>query len=200
MSERLTHRPDTALTRALTPGPDTHEENPVNSSNEYPAPGREVGPDDLTRFLIPDTPASLIPPAEGAEAAPERPAIPSTEALLAAWHQQQAAAALVQSGALLPQSAALAVPDTAPIVPRWVWRASAVTASVSAMAGVVGFVVWGVSLALTAAVSAVSAAAPYLAGGVVLVVALALLCRRRPGPDTLSVKVVQSVVVQSKRK
>jgi hypothetical protein len=174
------------------------------STNEYRAPGREVGPDDLTRFLIPDTPASLVTPTERPEAAPavapERPAIPSTEALLAAWQQQQHAAALVQSGALLPQSAALAVPEHDPIVPRWVWRASAVTAAVSAMAGVVGFVVWGVSLALTAAVSAVSAAAPYLGGAVVLAVALALLCRKRPGADTLSVKVVQSVVVQSKRK
>ncbi|MER6611488.1 hypothetical protein ABT282_37990 [Streptomyces sp. NPDC000927] len=170
------------------------------TTNEYPAQGREVGPDDLTRFLIPDTPASLLTPPERPEAAPERPAIPSTEALLAAWQQQQHAAALVQSGALLPQSAALAAPEHDPIVPRWVWRASAVTASVSAMAGVVAFVVWGVSLALTAAVSAVSAAAPYLGGAVVLAVALALLCRKRPGADTLSVKVVQSVVVQSKRK
>jgi MYXO-CTERM domain-containing protein len=172
----------------------------VSSHNEYPAPGREVTPDDLTRFLIPDSPASLTGRPEATEAAPERPAIPSTEALLAAWQQQQHAAALVQSGALLPQSAALAVPEHEPIVPRWVWRASAVTAAVSAMAGVIGFVVWGVSLALNAAVSAVSAAAPYLGVGVVALVALALLCRRRPEKDTLSVKVVQSVVVQSKRK
>lgn len=172
----------------------------MSSHNEYPAPGREVTPDDLTRFLIPDSPASLTGRPEATEAAPERPAIPSTEALLAAWQQQQHAAALVQSGALLPQSAALAVPEHEPIVPRWVWRASAVTAAVSAMAGVIGFVVWGVSLALNAAVSAVSAAAPYLGVGVVALVALALLCRRRPEKDTLSVKVVQSVVVQSKRK
>ena len=174
------------------------------STNEYRGPGPEVTPDDLTRFLIPDTPASLVTGPERPEAAPaaapERPALPSTEDLLAAWERQQRAASLVQSGALLPQSAALAVPEHDPIVPRWVWRASAVTASVSAMAGVVAFVVWGVSLALTAAVSAVSAAAPYLGGAVVLVVALALLCRKRPGADTLSVKVVQSVVVQSKRK
>jgi hypothetical protein len=174
------------------------------STNEYGAPGREVTPDDVTRFLIPDTPESLVTPSERTEtappAAPERPAMPTTAELLAAWERQQTAAALVASGALLPQSAALAVPDTAPIVPRWVWRASAVTASVSAMAGLVAFVVWGVSLALDAAVSAVSAAAPYLGGAVVLAVALALLCRKRPGRDTLSVKVVQSVVVQSKRK
>jgi hypothetical protein len=172
----------------------------VSSHNEYSAPGREVTPDDLARFLIPDTPASLVPPAKGTEAAPERPALPSTADLIAAWERQNAAAALVQSGALLPQSAALAVPEHDPIVPRWVWRASAVTAAVSAMAGVVGFVVWGVSLALNAAVSAMSAAAPYLGVAVVAVVSLALLCRRRPGRDTLSVKVVQSVVVQSKRK
>lgn len=172
----------------------------MSSHNEYPAQGREVTPDDLARFLIPDTPASLIGRQEATEAAPERPAIPSTADLLAAWERQNAAAALVQSGALLPQSAALAVPEHDPIVPRWVWRASAVTAAVSAMAGVVGFVVWGVSLALNAAVSAVAAAAPYMGVAVVAVVALALLCRRRPGRDTLSVKVVQSVVVQSKRK
>jgi len=175
----------------------------VSSSNEYPAPGREVTPDDLARFLIPDSPASLLgsPEApEAAPAAPERPAIPSTADLLAAWERQQHAAALVASGALLPQSAALAVPEHDPIVPRWVWRSSAVTAAVSAMAGVIGFVVWGVSLALNAAVSAMAAAAPYLGVAVVSVVALALLCRRRPGKDTLSVKVVQSVVVQSKRK
>lgn len=175
----------------------------MSSSNEYPAPGREVTPDDLARFLIPDSPASLLgsPEApEAAPAAPERPAIPSTADLLAAWERQQHAAALVASGALLPQSAALAVPEHDPIVPRWVWRSSAVTAAVSAMAGVIGFVVWGVSLALNAAVSAMSAAAPYLGVAVVSVVALALLCRRRPGKDTLSVKVVQSVVVQSKRK
>lgn len=172
----------------------------MSSNNEYSAPGREVTPDDLARFLIPDTPASLIGRHEATEAAPERPAIPSTADLLAAWERQQHAAAVVQSGALLPQSAALAVPEHDPIVPRWVWRASAVTAAVSAMAGVVGFVVWGVSLALNAAVSAVAAAAPYMGVAVVAVVALALLCRRRPGRDTLSVKVVQSVVVQSKRK
>lgn len=176
----------------------------MSSHNEYPAPGREVTPDDLTRFLIPDTPASLVTPSEGpetTEAAPERPALPSTADLIAAWERQNAAAAAVQSGALLPQSAALAVPEHDPIVPRWVWRASAVTAAVSAMAGVVAFVVWGVSLALNAAVSAVSAAAPYLGVGVVALVALALLCRRRPGADTLSVSVVQSVrVVKSNRK
>ncbi|KUM82335.1 MULTISPECIES: hypothetical protein [Streptomycetaceae] len=172
----------------------------MSSNSEYPAPGREVTPDDLARFLIPDTPASLVTPSERPEGAPERPAIPSTADLLAAWERQQHAAALVASGALIPQSAALAKPDTDPVVPRWVWRASAVTAAVSAMAGVVGFVVWGLSLALGAAVSAVSAAAPYLGGAVVLAVALALLCRKRPGSDTLSVKVVQSVVVQSKRK
>ncbi|MFD7462979.1 MULTISPECIES: hypothetical protein [unclassified Streptomyces] len=176
----------------------------MSSHNEYSAPGGEVTPDALTHFLIPDSPASLVTPSERPEAAPaaapERPAIPSTADLIAAWERQQHAAALVASGALLPQSAALAVPEPAPIVPRWVWRASAVTAAVSAMAGVVGFVVWGLSLALGAAVSAVSAAAPYLGGAVVLAVALALLCRKRPGADTLSVKVVQSVVVQSKRK
>ncbi|WP_331728821.1 hypothetical protein [Streptomyces canus] len=175
----------------------------MSSNNEYSAPGREVTPDDLARFLIPDTPASLIgrhEATEAAPAAPERPAIPSTADLLAAWERQQHAAALVQSGALVPQSAALAVPEHDPIVPRWVWRASAVTAAVSAMAGVVGFVVWGVSLALNAAVAAVAAAAPYLGVAVVAVVALALLCRRGPGRDKLSVKVVQSVVVQSKRK
>lgn len=174
------------------------------SKNEYPAAGREVTPDDLTRFLIPDTPASLVTPAgdpEATEAATERPALPSTADLIAAWERQNAAAAAVQSGALLPQSAALAVPEHDPIVPRWVWRASAVTAAVSAMAGVVAFVVWGVSLALTAAVSAVSAAAPYLGAGVVALVALALLCRKRPGADTLSVSVVQSVrVVKNSRK
>lgn len=174
------------------------------STNEYRAPGREVGPEDLTRFLIPDTPASLVTPTERPEAAPaaapERPAIPSTADLLAAWERQQQSGA----GALaVPQSAVLAVtaaPEADPIVPRWVWRASAVTAAVSAMAGVVGFVVWGVSLALTAAVSAVSAAAPYIVGGLALAAVLALVCRRRPGADTLTVKVVQSVVVQSKRK
>ena len=176
----------------------------MSSHNEYPAPGREVTPDDLTRFLIPDTPASLVTPSEGpeaTEAAPGRPALPSTADLIAAWERQNAAAAAVQSGALLPQSAALAVPEHDPIVPRWVWRSSAVTAAVSAMAGVVAFVVWGVSLALTAAVSAVSAAAPYLGAGVVALVALALLCRKRPGADTLSVSVVQSVrVVKNSRK
>lgn len=165
----------------------------MSSHNEYPAPGREVTPDDLTRFLIPDSPASLTGRPEATEAAPERPAIPSTADLLAAWERQN-------SAALLPQSAALAVPEHDPIVPRWVWRASAVTAAVSAMAGVVGFVVWGLSLALNAAASALASAAPYLAGGVALAVALVLLCRKRTGPDTLSVKVVQSVVVQSKRK
>lgn len=164
------------------------------SSNDYPAPGSEITPDDLTRFLIPDTPAALVPPSDKTEADPVRPALPSTAELIAAWEQQNTAAALV------PQSAALAVPDTAPIVPRWVWRASAVTAAVSAMVGLVGFVVWGVSLALTAAVSAVSAAAPYIGAAVILAVTLALLCRRRPGRDTLSVSVVQSVVVQSTRK
>lgn len=175
----------------------------MNSNPEYPAPGREVTPDDLARFLIPDSPASLLgsPEAPGAApAAPERPAIPSTADLLAAWERQQQSGA----GALaVPQSAVLAVtaaPEADPIVPRWVWRASAVTAAVSAMAGVVGFVVWGVSLALTAAVSAVSAAAPYIVGGLALAAVLALVCRRRPGADTLTVKVVQSVVVQSKRK
>lgn len=173
----------------------------MSSNNEYRAPGQEVTPDDLARFLIPDSPASLVTPTETTEAAPERPALPSTADLIAAWERQNTAAALVQSGALLPQSAALAVPEHDPIVPRWVWRASAVTAAVSAMAGVVGFVVWGLSLALGAAVSAVSAAAPYLGVATVAVVALALLCRRRPGSDTLSVSVVQSVrVVQSKRK
>lgn len=179
----------------------------MSSHNEYPAPGREVTPDDMARFLIPDSPASLVTPSEGpeateaTEAAPERPALPSTADLIAAWERQNTAAALVQSGALLPQSVALAVPEHDPIVPRWVWRASAVTAAVSAMAGVVAFVVWGVSLALNAAVSAVSAAAPYLGVGVVALVALALLCRRRPGADTLSVSVVQSVrVVKSNRK
>lgn len=176
----------------------------MSSHNEYSVPGREVTPDDLAHFLIPDSPASLVTPTaapEATEAAPERPAIPSTADLIAAWERQSAAAALVQSGALLPQSAALAVPEHDPIVPRWVWRASAVTAAVSAMAGVVAFVVWGVSLALTAAVSAVSAAAPYLGVGVVALVALALLCRKRPGADTLSVSVVQSVrVVKSNRK
>ncbi|MFF4709770.1 hypothetical protein [Streptomyces sp. NPDC001297] len=174
------------------------------STNEYPRQTPEVTSEDLARFLIPDTPASLVTGTDRPEAAPtatpERPALPTTAELIAAWERQQTAAALVASGALLPQSAALAVPDTAPIVPRWVWRASAVTASVSAMAGLVAFVVWGVSLALDAAVSAVSAAAPYLGGAVVLAVALALLCRKRTGSDTLSVKVVQSVVVQSKRK
>ena len=53
----------------------------MSSRNEYPAPGREVTPDDLARFLIPDSPASLLgsPEApEAAPAAPERPAIPST--------------------------------------------------------------------------------------------------------------------------
>ncbi|MCW5254720.1 hypothetical protein [Streptomyces sp. SHP 1-2] len=179
------------------------------NSNEYPAQGGEVTPDDLARFLIPDSPASLVAAAEGSgtagqggpEGAGAAP-IPSTAALLAAWQQQQAAAALMQSAALaVPQSSALAVPDADPVVPRWVWRASAVTAAVSAMAGVVAFVVWGVSLALAAAVSAVSAAAPYLGGAVVLAVVLALMCRRgRVSTDTLSVKVVQSVVVQSKRK
>lgn len=176
----------------------------MSSNNEYRAPGQEVTPDDLARFLIPDSPASLVTPTEAPEpapaTAPDRP-LPSTAELIAAWERQNTAAALVQSGALLPQSAALAVPEHDPIVPRWVWRASAVTAAVSAMAGLVAFVVWGVSLALNAAVSAVSAAAPYLGGAVVAVVALALLCRRRPGADTLSVSVVQSVrVVQSKRK
>lgn len=172
----------------------------MSSNSEYRAPGREVTPDDVAAFLIPDSPAALARPAGPSEAAPERPAIPSTADLLAAWERQQREAA----GALaVPQSAALAVPvvpEADPIVPRWVWRASAVTAAVSAMAGVVGFVVWGVSLALTAAVSAVSAAAPYLGGAVVLAVALVLLCRKRPGADTLSLKVTQSFVVQSKRK
>lgn len=175
----------------------------MSSNNEYRAPGREVTPDDLTAYLIPDSPASLLGHPSATEAAPapapERP-LPSTAELIAAWERQNTAAALVQSGALLPQSAALAVPEHDPIVPRWVWRASAVTAAVSAMAGVVGFVVWGISLALTAAASAMAAAAPYLGGAVVAVVALALLCRRRPEGDTLSVKVVQSVVVQSTRK
>lgn len=172
----------------------------MSSNSEYGAPGREVTPDDMAAFLIPDSPAALIPPAAAArpsEVAPERPAIPSTADLLAAWERQQQS----NAGALaVPQSAALAVAEADPIVPRWVWRASAVTAAVSAMAGVVGFVVWGVSLALTAAVSAVSAAAPYIVGGLALAAVLALVCRRRPGADTLTVKVVQSVVVQSKRK
>lgn len=177
----------------------------MSSNNEYSAPGREVTSEALADFLIPDSPASLVTGSGRPEAAPagaiERPAIPSTEQLLAAWQQQQAmAAAIVQAGALLPQSQALAVPEHDPIVPRWVWRASAVTAAAAAIAGVVGFVVWGLSLALMAAVSAVSAAAPYLAGAVVLAVALALMSRKRTGRDTLSVRVVQSVVVRSTRK
>ncbi|WP_331756790.1 hypothetical protein [Streptomyces sp. NBC_01506] len=167
------------------------------SSNEYPAPGREFTPDDVAGFLIPDTPESLIP----RQTAPERPAMPSTADLIEAWERQNETSARISAGAPLPQSAALAVPEHDPIVPRWVWRASAVTAAVSAMAGVIGFVVWGVSLALTAAVSAMSAAAPYLGVATVAAVALVLLCRKRTGADTLSVSVVQSVrVVQSKRK
>lgn len=172
----------------------------MSSKNEYPAPRSEVTPDEVARFLIPDTPESLIPRQAAPEAAPDRPALPSTADLIAAWERQSLAAAIVAQSPQLPQSAALARPDTAPIIPRWVWRASAVTAAVSAMAGVVGFVVWGVSLALTAAVSALAALAPYLGIAVVLAGALALLCRKRTGEDTLSVKVVQSVVVQSKRK
>ena len=172
----------------------------MSSNNEYRAPGQEVTTDDVARFLIPDSPESLIPRQAVPEAALGRPAIPSTADLIAAWERQSLAAAIVAQSAALPQSAALAVPDTAPIVPRWVWRAFAGTAAVSAMAGFVAFVVWGVSLALSAAASALSAVAPYLGGAVVLAVALALMCRKRPGADTLSVKVMQSVVVQSKRK
>lgn len=172
----------------------------MSSNNEYSAPGREVTPDDMAHFLIPDSPASLVTPTKGSEAAPERSALPSTAELIAAWERQNATAAAVQSGALLPQSQALAAPEHDPIVPRWVWRASAVTAAVSAMAGLVGFVVWGVCMALNAAVSAMAAAVPYLGAAAVLVGVVALLCRKRPGADTLSVKVVQSVVVQSKRK
>jgi hypothetical protein len=158
------------------------------NSNEYPVSGREVTPDDVASFLIPDSPASLVPDEEPTG----QPPIPSTAELLAAWERQQSAE--------LVSVAPAAAPVVDPLVPRWVWRASAVTVAVSAMAGLVAFVVWGVSLALDAAVSAVSAAAPYLGVAVVLAVALALLCRKRPGADTLSVKVVQSVVVQSKRK
>lgn len=172
----------------------------MSSSNEYPAPGGEVTPDDVARFLIPDSPESLISRQAAPEAAPERPALPTTVDLIAAWERQSLAAAIVAQSAALPQSVALAKPDTAPIVPRWVWRASIGTAAASAMAGLVAFVVWGVSLALSAAASALAAVAPFLGIAVVLAVALALLCRKRTGGETLSVKVVQSVVVQSKRK
>ncbi|WP_225805306.1 hypothetical protein [Streptomyces sp. NK15101] len=162
----------------------------MSSNNEYGASDRAVSP-DLAHFLIPDTPASLVTPSQPTEAAP---AVPTTAELLAAWERHSAAA-------LVPQPAAPAAPAEDPIVPRWVWRASAVTAAVSVMAGLIGFVVWGISLALTAAASAMAAAAPYVVGALVLAAVVAVACRRRPGADTLSVSVTQSVsIVQRNRK
>jgi hypothetical protein len=154
------------------------------SSPEYPVSGPEITPDDVTRFLIPDTPASLVTPA------PARPALPSTAELIAAWEVHQASAALVP----------VTAPEAAPIVPRWVWQTSARTAVGSALVGLVAFVVWGVSRLLDAAAVALEHAAPWIGGGVVAVLLLVLLCRRGPQRENLSVSVSQTVKISTRRK
>lgn len=159
------------------------------SSPEYPVSGPEITPDDVTRFLIPDTPASLVTPAP-AKDVPARPALPSTAELITAWEVHQASAALVP----------VTAPEATPIVPRWVWQASARTALGSALVGLVAFVVWGVSRLLDAAAAALAHAAPWIGGGVVAVLLLVLLCRRGPQGENLSVSVSQTVKISTRRK
>ncbi|MFI6899276.1 hypothetical protein ACIBM4_34735 [Streptomyces sp. NPDC050256] len=161
----------------------------MSSHNEYSAPGREVTPDDMARFLIPDTPASLVTP----QTAPEPSPIPSTADLIAAWERAGAASALVRVEPI-------PAPDTTPIVPRWVWRASAVTAATSAMVGLVAFVVWGVAQALGAAAAALAGAVPYLVGAAVLILAAVIATRRKAGEGSLSLTVSQTQYVTLTRK
>lgn len=151
------------------------------SSNEYPAPGQgrhSITPDDVAAFVVPDSPASLVPEA------PTRP-IPSTAELLAAWEAQNRNAA-----AVVP--APVAAAPEGPLVPRWVVRAGVVTLSVSAMAGVVAFVVWGVAQALGAAAAALAGAVPYLVGVGVVALAAVILTRRKSNTGSLSVSVSQT--------
>ncbi|MBT2395943.1 hypothetical protein [Streptomyces sp. ISL-100] len=157
----------------------------MSSNNEYSAPGRDVTPDDMARFLIPDTPASLITPSPAPETAPERPEIPSTADLIAAWERASAAGVVVQS-------APVPAPDTAPIVPRWVWRTSAVTAAVSAMVGLIAFVVWGVAQALGAAAAALEGSLPYLVGAAVFILAAVIATRGKSERGSLSLTVSQT--------
>ena len=153
---------------------------------EYDASGREALPDDLTSYLIPDTPASLLDSAP--QAAPEPSRVPSTADLLAAWELQQTSAALVVPAA--PERA-----DSGPLVPRWALRAALGTVALSAAALLVAFVVWGVGLLLDAAATALEHAAPWIGGATVAVLLLVLLCRKRPQGGNLSVSVTQSVRV-----
>lgn len=165
------------------------------SSSEYPAQGREVTPDDMARFLIPDTPASLLSPAPqeaAGEPAKASLAMPSTADLIAAWERQQASAALVAP--TVPEGA-----DNGPLVPRWALRAALGTLGLSAAALIVAFVVWGVSLLLDAAATALEHAAPWIGGATVGVLLLVLLCRKRPRGESLSVSVTQSVRVSKGR-
>lgn len=162
---------------------------------EYDASGRETPLDDLTSYLIPDTPASLLDSAPQAapEAAAEPSRMPSTAELLAAWELQQASAALVVPAA--PERA-----DSGPLVPRWALRAALGTVGLSAAALLVAFVVWGVGLLLDAAATALEHAAPWIGGGTVALLLLVLLCRKRPQGESLSVSVTQSVRVVKGRK
>lgn len=157
---------------------------------EYDASGRETPLDDLTSYLIPDTPASLLDsaPQPAAQAAPEPSRMPSTADLLAAWELQQK-----MTGALVPAAPERA--DSGPLVPRWALRAALGTVALSAAALLVAFVVWGVGLLLDAAATALEHAAPWIGGATVAVLLLVLLCRKRPQGGNLSVSVTQSVRV-----
>lgn len=94
------------------------------------------------------------------------------------------------------EAPAVIEPEAGPVVPRWVWVIAARLLVASAVAGVVAFVVWGVSMALAAAASAVAAVAPVLLGAVACVALLALLCRRRPGSVSVTQTMTQTVKVR----
>lgn len=150
------------------------------SIHESSATPREVSTDDLLAALIPDTPAAAETPAVGQ--------------LLELARRQGALAGTPEHvpGAHLP---AVATPadNAAPIVPRWVWQASARTALVAVVAGLVAFVVWGIAVALHAAAAAAAAIAPVALGVLAVVGVLAALCRRR------EVEITQTQTIRIKR-
>jgi hypothetical protein len=155
------------------------------STPEYPATRREISTADMLAALVPDDARQLVEP---------QAAIPEPAALLAmARRQGQLAGTPEHSpGAHLP-----AVPErpaqVSPIVPRWVWQASARTALVAVVAGLVAFVVWGIAAALHAAAAAASAIAPVAIGVLAVAGIFAALGRRR------TVEITQTQTIRFKR-
>ncbi|MDI3408318.1 hypothetical protein [Streptomyces cavernicola] len=162
--------------------------------------------EDLTAYLIPDTPASLT---KHEDPAP----IPSTAELLAAWVREQERLAAeadqpAEATASTPENTAEKAADgpaeasedgpapIAPLIPRWAWKTAAYAALGGAVIAFVAFVVWGIGWLLAQAAAFIAAAAPILGAAALAAVVLVALLRGKRDGGTVTVTQTQRITVR----